>query len=161
MLTCNSVNTYLCSVEHITINAQNDFELSNEASFVTWLKRCVKILQMKMGEIHISLMSDEGLLEVNKKHLNHDNYTDVITFDYSTQNTIHCDIAVSTDRVAENALNEGVSIENELARVIIHGVLHCVGFNDKTEDDKRIMRRKENDLIKLFHVEQKSTPSDV
>ena len=148
-------------MEHITINAQNDFELSNEASFVSWLKRCVKILQMKMGEIHISLMSDEGLLEVNKKHLNHDDYTDVITFDYSTQNTIHCDIAVSTDRVAENALNEGVSIENELARVIIHGVLHCVGFNDKTEDDKRIMRGKENDLIKLFHVEQKSTPSDV
>ena len=148
-------------MEYITISAQNDFELSNEASFVTWLKRCVKLLQMKMGEIHISLMSDEGLLEVNKKHLNHDDYTDVITFDYSTQNTIHCDIAVSTDRVAENALNEGVSIENELARVIIHGVLHCVGFNDKTEDDKRIMRDKENDLIKLFHVEQKSTPSDV
>jgi len=148
-------------VEYITISAQNDFELSNEASFVTWLKRCVKLLQMKMGEIHISLMSDEGLLQVNKKYLNHGDYTDVITFDYSTQNTIHCDIAVSTDRVSENAHNEGVSMENELARVMIHGVLHCVGFNDKTEDDKRIMRRKENDLIKLFHVEQKSTPSDV
>jgi len=148
-------------VEHITISAQNDFELSNEASFVTWLKRCVKLLQMKMGEIHISLMSDEGLLQVNKKYLNHGDYTDVITFDYSTQNTIHCDIAVSTDRVSENAHNEGVSMENELARVMIHGVLHCVGFNDKTEDDKRIMRSKENELLKLFHVEQKSTPSDV
>ena len=148
-------------MEHITISAQNDFELSNEASFVTWLKRCVKLLQMKMGEIHISLMSDEGLLQVNKKYLNHGDYTDVITFDYSTQNTIHCDIAVSTDRVSENAHNEGVSMENELARVMIHGVLHCVGFNDKTEDDKRIMRSKENELLKLFHVEQKSTPSDV
>jgi len=148
-------------VEYITISAQNDFELSNEASFVTWLKRCVKLLQMKMGEIHISLMSDEGLLQVNKKYLNHGDYTDVITFDYSTQNTIHCDIAVSTDRVSENAHNEGVSMENELARVMIHGVLHCVGFNDKTEDDKRIMRSKENELLKLFHVEQKSSPSDV
>mgnify|MGYP001955288638 FL=1 len=148
-------------MEHITISAQNDFELSNEASFVTWLKRCVKLLQMKMGEIHISLMSDEGLLQVNKKYLNHGDYTDVITFDYSTQNTIHCDIAVSTDRVSENAHNEGVSMENELARVMIHGVLHCVGFNDKTEDDKRIMRSKENELLKLFHVEQKSSPSDV
>ena len=116
---------------------------------------------MNVGEIHISLMSDEGLLEINKKHLNHDDYTDVITFDYSTQNTIHCDIAVSTDRVLENAHNEGVSIENELARVMIHGILHCVGFNDKTEGDKRIMRGKENELLKLFHVEQKSTPSDV
>ncbi len=148
-------------MEYITISAQNDFELSNEASFVTWLKRCVKLLQMKMGEIHISLMSDEGLLQVNKKYLNHGDYTDVITFDYSTQNTIHCDIAVSTDRVSENAHNEGVSMENELARVMIHGVLHCVGFNDKTEDDKRIMRSKENELLKLFHVEQKSSPSDV
>ena len=148
-------------MEHITISAQNDFELSNEASFVTWLKLCVKLLQMKMGEIHISLMSDEGLLQVNKKYLNHGDYTDVITFDYSTQNTIHCDIAVSTDRVSENAHNEGVSMENELARVMIHGVLHCVGFNDKTEDDKRIMRSKENELLKLFHVEQKSSPSDV
>jgi len=148
-------------VEHITISAQNDFELSNQASFIAWLKRCMNLLQMQMGEIHISLMSDEGLLEINKKHLNHDDYTDVITFDYSTQNTIHCDIAISADRVSENAHNEGVSIENELARVMIHGILHCVGFNDKTEDDKRIMRSKENELLKLFHVEQKSTPSDV
>lgn len=148
-------------MEHITISAQNDFDLSNQASFIAWLKRCMNLLQMQMGEIHISLMSDEGLLEINKKHLNHDDYTDVITFDYSTQNTIHCDIAISTDRVSENAHNEGVSIENELARVMIHGILHCVGFNDKTEDDKRIMRSKENELLKLFHVEQKSTPSDV
>ena len=87
-------------MEHITISAQNDFELSNEASFITWLNRSVKELQMNVGEIHISLMSDEGLSEINKKHLNHDDYTDVITFDYSTQNTIHCDIAVSTDRVS-------------------------------------------------------------
>lgn len=148
-------------MKHITISALNDFELSNEASFVTWLKRCVKLLQMNMGEIHITLMNDEALLEINKKHLNHHDYTDVITFDYSIQNTIHCDIAVSIDRVSENAHNEGVSIENELARVMIHGILHCVGFNDKTEDDKRIMRSKENELLKLFHVEQKSTPSDV
>ena len=148
-------------MEHITISAQNDFELSNEASFITWLKRSVKELKMNVGEIHISLMSDEGLLEINKKHLNHDDYTDVITFDYSTQNTIHCDIGVSTDRVSENAHNEVISIENELAIVMIHGILHCVGFNDKTEGDKRIMRSKENDLLKLFHVEQKPTPSDV
>ena len=121
----------------------------------------MSLLQVQIGEIHISLMSDESLLEINKKHLNHNDYTDVITFDYSSQNTIHCDIAVSTDRVSENADNEGVSTEKELARVMIHGILHCVGFNDKTEDDKRMMRKKENELLKLFHVEQKSTPSDV
>ena len=106
-------------------------------------------------------MSDEGLLKINKKYLNHDDYTDVITFDYSTQNTFRCDIAVSTDRVLENADNEGVRTENELARVMIHGILHCVGFNDKIENDKLKMRSKENELLKLFHVEQKSTPSDV
>ena len=121
----------------------------------------MSLLQVQIGEIHISLMSDEDLLEINKKHLHHDDYTDVITFDYSTQSTIHCDIAVSTDRVSENAHNEGVSLENELARVMIHGILHCVGFNDKTEDDKRSMRNKENEFLELFHVEQKPTPSDV
>ena len=121
----------------------------------------MSLLQVQIVEIHISLMSDEDLLEINKKHLYHGDYTDVITFDYSTQSTIHCDIAVSTDRVSENAHNEGVSIENELARVMIHGILHCVGFNDKTEDDKRSMRNKENEFLELFHVEQKSTPSDV
>ena len=121
----------------------------------------MSLLQLQIGEIHISLMSDERLLEINKKHLNHDDYTDVITFDYSTQNTIHCDIAVSTDRVSENAHNEGITIEDELARVMIHGILHCVGFNDKKEDDRRTMRSKENELLKLFHVEQKPTPNDV
>ena len=148
-------------MEHITISVQNDFELGDDSSYIAWLHRCISLLQQEIGEIHISLISDEGLLEINKKHLNHDYYTDVITFDYSTQNTIHCDIAVSTDRVLENAHNEGVRVENELARVMIHGILHCVGFNDKTEEDKRKMRSKENELLKLFHVEQKSTPSDV
>ena len=100
-------------------------------------------------------MSDDDMLQMNQKFLDHDDYTDVITFDYSTETTINCDIAVSTDRVAENSAQESVSVENELARVLIHGILHCVGYMDKTPKDKAIMRDKENDMLKSFHVEQK------
>jgi rRNA maturation RNase YbeY len=80
----------------------------------------------------------------------------VITFDYSTAKTVNCDIAVSTDRVSENASLECVSLENELARVLIHGILHCVGYSDKTPNDKQVMRKKEDELLKQFHVEHKS-----
>jgi rRNA maturation RNase YbeY len=101
-------------------------------------------------------MDDDALLALNQKHLDHDHYTDVITFDYSTAKEVNCDVAVSTDRVLENATLEGVSVVNELARVLIHGILHCVGYSDKTLNDKQIMRMKEDEMLKQFHVEQKS-----
>ena len=117
---------------------------------------CVLLLGKQIGDIHIALMDDDALLELNQKHLDHNDYTDVITFDYSTPKAVNCDIAVSTDRVSENAIHEGVTVENELARVLIHGILHCVGYSDKTPNDKRVMRKKENELLKPFHVEHKS-----
>ena len=101
-------------------------------------------------------MGDQALLELNQKHLGHNYYTDVITFDYSNAKVINCDIAVSTDRVSENATLEGVSVENELARALIHGILHCVGYSDKTPPEKQIMREKEDEMLKRFHVEHKS-----
>ena len=88
---------------------------------------CVLLLGKQIGDIHIALMDDDALLELNQKHLDHNDYTDVITFDYSTPKAVNCDIAVSTDRVSENATHEGVSVENELARVLIHGILHFLG----------------------------------
>jgi rRNA maturation RNase YbeY len=101
-------------------------------------------------------MGDDDLLALNQKHLDHNDYTDVITFDYSTAKAVTCDIAVSTDRVSENATLVGVSVESELARVLIHGILHCVGYSDKTPNDKQIMRTKEDEMLKQFHVEHKS-----
>ena len=121
-----------------------------------WLSDCVLLLDMQIGDIHIALMGDDDLLALNQKHLEHDDYTDVITFDCSSAKTINCDIAVSTDRVSENATHEGVSVENELARVLIHGVLHCVGYSDKNTKERKAMREKEDEMLKQFHVEHKS-----
>jgi probable rRNA maturation factor len=142
-------------VKSISIQVQNEFSVANQDRLISWLEDCVLQLNKQVGEIHITLMSDDDLLKMNQKFLDHDDYTDVITFDYSTETTINCDIAVSTDRVAENSAQECVSVENELARVLIHGILHCVGYVDKTPKDKAIMRDKENDMLKSFHVEQK------
>ena len=143
-------------MKKITLQAQNQFSVQNEEQLLSWLSDCVLLLDKQIGDIHIALMDDDALLALNQKHLDHDHYTDVITFDYSTAKEVNCDIAVSTDRVLENATLEGVSVENELARVLIHGILHCVGYSDKTPNDKQSMRLKEDEMLKQFHVEQKS-----
>jgi rRNA maturation RNase YbeY len=143
-------------VKKITLQAQNQFSVQNQGQLLRWLSDCVLLLDKQIGEIHIALMGDDDLLALNLKHLEHNDYTDVITFDYSTAKTINCDIAVSTDRVKENATLEGVSVEHELARVLIHGVLHCVGYSDKTPKEKLMMREKEDEMLKQFHVEHKS-----
>lgn len=154
-LAYNTGNTYLCTVNKITIQAKNHFLVQNQEHLLAWLSGCILQLNKEIGDIHIALMGDDDLLILNQKHLNHDEYTDVITFDYSSAKTVSCDIAISTDRVSENATHEGVSVENELARVLIHGVLHCVGYSDKTATDKQAMRQKEDEMLKSFHVEQK------
>ena len=143
-------------MKKITLQAQNQFSVQNEEHLLSWLSDCVLLLDKQIGDIHIALMDDDALLALNQKHLDHNDFTDVITFDYSTAKEINCDIAVSTDRVSENATLEGVSVENELARVLIHGILHCVGYSDKTPNDKQIMRMKEDEMLKQFHVEHKS-----
>lgn len=142
-------------MKKITLQTQNEFTVQNQEQLLSWLSDCVLLLDKQIGDIHIALMGDDDLLALNQKHLNHDEYTDVITFDYSTAKTVNCDIAISTDRVSENAVHEGVSLDNELARVLIHGVLHCVGYSDKTPNDKQLMRQKEDEMLTLFHVEHK------
>jgi len=142
-------------VKKITLQVQNQFLVQKQEQLLSWLTDCVLLLDKQIGDIHIALMSDDELLALNQQHLDRQDYTDVITFDYSTAKTMNCDIAVSTDRVSENAAHEGVGVENELARVLIHGVLHCVGYSDKTTTDKQIMRNKEDEMLKRFHVEHK------
>ncbi len=102
------------------------------------------------GEITVIFCDDQYLLEINKKYLNHDYYTDVITFDYSEGNLISGDIFISKDRVKENASFYNVSFENELKRVIIHGVLHLLGYKDKEESQQKIMRQKENEYLEKY-----------
>lgn len=109
----------------------------------------------EVGDISLVFCTDEELLQVNKDHLNHDFYTDIITFDYCEGNTISGDLFISTERVAANATEFGVDFEEELARVVFHGLLHLSGYNDKSEEDKATMRSKENHYLnKLFHVKQ-------
>ncbi len=100
-----------------------------------------------VGDITIIFCSDKYLLDVNKQFLNHNYYTDIITFDYVEDNVISGDLFISIDRVKENAREYGVDLIVELYRVVFHGVLHLVGYNDKTDDEQRIMTEKENYYI--------------
>ena len=115
-----------------------------------WLSSCITDLGYNLGELSIIFCNDEYLLEINKKHLNHDYYTDIITFNYNVGKKLNGDLFISVDRIKENAnsFNENFSVE--LFRVIIHGVLHLCGFNDKTKDEQKEMRSKENHYLSLI-----------
>jgi len=92
-------------------------------------------------------MTDDELLELNKEHLNHDYYTDIITFDYSRGKRISGELFISTDRIKDNATTLDVSALNETRRVVAHGILHLIGFGDKTEEEALVMREKENEVL--------------
>ena len=98
--------------------------------------------------------SDEDLKELNIKHLSHDYYTDVISFDESKNNALNGNIAISVERVADNASKYSVSFEEELRRVMIHGVLHFMGYNDSNENEITTIRKKEDYALSMFHVKQ-------
>jgi rRNA maturation RNase YbeY len=118
--------------------------------FMSSLESLIVLENYKSGEITIVFCTDDYLLEINKTYLNHDFYTDIITFDYSENGVISGDLFISVDRVNDNAGSFSVSVDNELKRVIYHGVLHLCGYKDKTENDEKEMREKENFYIKQF-----------
>jgi len=93
-------------------------------------------------------------LEINQQYLDHDTLTDIISFDYSVGNEINGDIFVSVERVKENASDYNVTFQEEIQRVLVHGILHYCGYKDKTESDELVMRTKEEEKMKMFHVEQ-------
>jgi rRNA maturation RNase YbeY len=137
----------------ISFNYENDFELINEEQLSNWISRVIASEEKKEGEINYIFCDDDYLLNLNEQYLNHDTLTDIISFDYSMGNEIHGDIFISTERVKDNATDFKVSFEEELKRVMVHGVLHYCGFKDKTEEDEALMRSKEDEKIKMFHVE--------
>ena len=114
-----------------------------------WIKKVVTLHSMRVGDINYIFTSDQYLLAINKEHLQHDYYTDVITFDYSETNTIAGDIYISLDTVATNADEFKQTFSDELNRVIIHGVLHLIGFKDKSKTDSLEMRKQENKALEL------------
>ncbi len=137
----------------ISFNYENDFELNNEEQFSNWISSVIVSEDKKEGEINYIFCDDEYLLGLNEQYLNHDTLTDIISFDYSVGKELHGDIFISTERVLENAAEFKVTFEEELKRVMVHGVLHYCGYKDKSEADEKLMRSKEDEKIKMFHVE--------
>jgi rRNA maturation RNase YbeY len=137
----------------ISFNYETDFELANESAIESWIGRIIASEQKSEGEISYVFCDDDYLLELNQQYLQHDTLTDIISFDYSLGNELSGDIFISVERVRENAEIFNQSFENELLRVISHGVLHYCGYKDKSEADEQLMRQKENEKIAMFHVE--------
>lgn len=138
----------------ISFNYETDFLLENESDYERWIQQIIDAENKQEGEINFVFCDDQYLLDINQKYLNHDYYTDIISFDYSVANELHGDIFISIDRVQDNANDYNVTFHNELLRVMAHGVLHYCGYKDKTDDESTLMRAKENESILLFHVEQ-------
>ena len=138
----------------ISFNYKFEFKLQDESLYSNWISRVILSENKKEGDINYVFCDDEYILQINQQYLNHDYYTDIISFDYTVGNELHGDIFISVDRVRENALDYNTSFEDELKRVIIHGVLHYCGYKDKTEKDEQLMRSKEDVKIQMFHVEQ-------
>ena len=128
----------------ISFNYETDFKLDNEDQISRWISNTIEEENCNEGEINYIFCSDDYLHKINVEFLNHDTLTDIISFDYSVGKELHGDIYISVDRVKENALEFNTTFADELARVIIHGILHYCGYKDKTEADADLMRSKEN-----------------
>nr|WP_299344937.1 rRNA maturation RNase YbeY [Allomuricauda sp.] len=137
----------------IDFHFESDFTLEEKTKYSDWISRIIESEDYVKGDISYVFVDDEELLKVNKEYLGHDWYTDIITFDYGSGNVLSGDIFISIDRVRDNAKKYKVDFANELLRVMAHGMLHLAGYNDKTEEESSIMRAKEEEKIKLFHVE--------
>ena len=128
------------------------FQLSNPAHFANWLEKALVSLskKKKAGDINYIFCSDHYLRSLNQKHLNHDYFTDIITFDLSAgKDQINADIYISIDRVKENASVYNVPFKQEISRVMVHGLLHLIGFGDNSPIEKKRMREKEDACLSL------------
>tara|TARA_B100000809_G_scaffold266794_1_gene331640 strand:+ start:13233 stop:13646 length:414 start_codon:yes stop_codon:yes gene_type:complete len=134
----------------IEFNYELDFELSKEADYSTWIEKVILGYEFKLGELNYIFCDDAYLLKLNVEFLDHDTLTDIISFDYTMGEIVGGDIFISLERVKENAQEFSVSIEEELKRVMIHGVLHYMGYKDKTKEEKEEMRSQENIAVRLF-----------
>ena len=131
-------------------NQSIDFKLKHKTKLKQWIKTITEKEKHTLGTINYIFCSDDELLEINIKHLNHNTLTDIITFDYTEAKKIHSDIFISIDRVTENAKKFKVDFDTELRRVMIHGILHLCGYKDKTSADAELMRKKENSSLIIF-----------
>ena len=131
----------------ISFNYKLGFKLKYEIKISNWISSVISSEEFKQGEINYIFCEDDYLHKLNVEFLEHDSLTDIISFDYSVGKELHGDIFISVDRVKENASKFKVTFEEELNRVIVHGILHFCGFKDKSDDEKKLMREKENEYL--------------
>jgi len=132
--------------------SETDFSLDNSDAFSKWINTVLESEGYTVGDITYVFCDDDYLHKINLEYLNHDTLTDIISFDYSMGKQIHGEIYISIERVKENALEFNEPFDNELKRVIIHGILHFMGHKDKSPEEEKSMRSKENETIANFPV---------
>ena len=125
------------------------FTYKNKLANNRWLKMVAGSEIRKIGDINVIFCSDNYILDVYMKYLQHDYFTDIITFDYCEGKVLSGDLFISVDSVRENSIEFGTDFEEELHRVIVHGVLHLIGYDDHTDEDKKVMRQKENYYLQM------------
>ncbi|MEM6828980.1 MAG: rRNA maturation RNase YbeY [Bacteroidota bacterium] len=130
---------------------ETSFKVPNSSSYKRWLHQIIREFSSnKVKDINYIFCSDDYLLAINKEYLQHDYYTDIITFDQSdNEGELEADIFISVDRIKENSFERNDSFENELSRVMAHGLLHLIGYDDKTEEEKIRMKEKEDACLSL------------
>ena len=136
--------------QKISFHSVGKFSLDNESDIEVFINTLAQEESRKVGDITFIFCDDTYLHKINLEFLDHDTYTDVVTFDYSVGNELISEIYISTERVKENAKKYRETFQNEIRRVMIHGVLHLCGYTDKLTEDKRIMRDKENHYLSLL-----------
>ncbi|ATA77221.1 Endoribonuclease YbeY [Capnocytophaga canimorsus] len=135
----------------ITFNYEIEFELpEQETVFQAWIEKIIASEQKELGELNYIFCDDNYLHQINVQYLDHDTLTDIITFDYTQEQTISGDIFISVERVADNAQDFNVDFQTELLRVMAHGVLHLCGYKDKSDAESKQMRSKEEEKMRLF-----------
>ena len=135
----------------LSFHSENiNFDLAKKRRHKAWIQKCILHHRKKPGDIAIVFTSNAHLLRMNKSYLNHNHFTDVITFDYSENDLVSGDVFISIDQVRENAVLYKTGEENELRRVMVHGVLHLIGFDDGSEAERKVMRELENEALHLW-----------
>ena len=129
---------------------ETNFLLEDSPEIEKWILKIVNKENFEISQINYIFCDDEYLLDLNKKYLNHNYYTDIISFDDSHEKLLGGDIFISVPRVTDNSNNLNINFIEEMRRVIIHGILHFMGYKDKTEEEQKTMRRKEDECLKLF-----------
>lgn len=137
----------------IEFRSETEFTLPQEADYLNWITKLIEMHGMDVGDICYIFCDDEYLLKLNKQYLEHDYYTDILTFEYSST-PVSGDIFISIDRVRDNAVSNKETEYRELLRVMAHGILHVLGFSDKDKAESDRMRIEEERAISMFHVEQ-------